>query len=150
MFWGCFSRRGVGPIVFLSGRVTGASHVDILRKHAVPTMRRTFLKGKGRFQEDNARPHTVKVAKEFWEKTGLRKLSWPAQSPDLNPLENLWAEVKRSVQNRKKQPSSLAELDRHVVKAWKNIPTSLIKSLVDSMPRRIEAVIAAKGGPTKY
>ena len=78
----------------------------------------------------------------------LQVLAWPAQSPDLNPLENLWAIVKRDVQ--KKHPTNLVQLEKCVKASWKAIPAETIKNLVDSMPRRIQAVIAAKGGPTKY
>jgi hypothetical protein len=109
-----------------------------------------FPRGRGWFQEDNARPHKAKVAVAFREQNGLRSLPWPAQSPDLNPIENLWAEVKKSLQKQKKQPSNLAELEKRVKKVWNGLPKVLIENLVDSMPDRIQAVIAAKGGPTKY
>lgn len=150
MHWGCFSRQRLGPLVPLKGKVTGASHVETLRKHTIPTFKRMFPRGNGWFQEDNARPHKAKIASTFREKSGLRTLPWPAQSPDLNPIENLWAEVKKNLQNRKRQPSSLSALDRYVQQAWRAISKDLIENLVDSMPNRIQAVIAAEGGPTKY
>ncbi len=150
MFWGCFSRQGLGPIVPLFGTANGATHVTILHKHVMPTMRRTFPNGDGIFQEDNARPHKTKLAKKFHAENDLCILLWPAQSPDLNPIENLWADVKKNIRERKKLPSNMAELDRHVKKAWREIPIHTIENLVDSMPRRIQAVIEANGGPTKY
>ena len=150
IYWGCFSRKGVGPIVLLSESATGNSHVTILRKYVVPAMRRTFSNNDGWFQEDNARPHKSKVAMSFQAENNLRMLTWPAQSPDLNPIENLWAEVKKSIRAYKKPPSNLSVLDRYVKKAWQKIPKCTIENLIDSMPRRIQAVIAAKGGPTKY
>jgi transposase len=116
----------------------------------MPTMRRVFLNGDGLFQEDNARPHKSKVAKKFHTENDLRILSWPAQSPDLNPIENLWADIKKSIRDRKKPPSNIAELDRYVKKAWRDVPIHTIENLVDSMPQRIQAVIEAKGDPTKY
>ena len=65
MHWGCFSRQGLGPLVPLEGSVTGVSHVETLRKYAMPTFKRRFPNGDGWFQEDNARPHTAKVAATF-------------------------------------------------------------------------------------
>jgi len=140
----------MGPIVPLDCSVTGAAYVGTLRRHAVPTFRRTFPRRDGWFQHDNATPHTSKVAKAFLEKSGMQVLDWPAQSPDINPIENLWAIVKQSIRQQKKQPTNLAQLKRRVKAAWKAIPKETITNLVDSMPRRIQAVIAAEGGPTRY
>ena len=104
----------------------------------------------GWFQDDNASPHRSKIAIEFREEKSLRTLSWPAQSPDLNPIENLWDEIKRSLKNEKRKPKNLNELERLVKKTWRSIPQDKIKRLVESMPRRVQAVIDANGGPTKY
>lgn len=150
MHWGCFLRQGLGPIVPLEGSVKGTTHVITLRKHVLPTMKRMFPKGDGWFQEDNARPHKCQIAKQFHAEHELRILSWPPQSPDLSPIENLWALVKRNLRKRKKKPSNLTELDRYVKEEWKKIPKHFIENLVDSMPERIQAVIAAEGGETKY
>ena len=150
MHWGCFSRQRLGPIAPLYESVTGAEHVKTLCKYALPTMRRMFPRGDGWYQEDNASPHTSKVAMAFRAKQKLRVLPWPPQSPDLNPIENLWAELKRRLRKRKKKPSNLTELERQVKSEWKAVPKEFIENLVDSMPERVQAVIAANGGPTKY
>jgi len=150
MHWGCFSWHGKGPIVPLYRSVTGTAYVDTLRKHAVPTIRRLFPRRNGWFQHDNATPHKSNVAKAFLTKSRMRVLDWPAQSPDLNPIENLWAIIKQHIRKQKKPPRNLVELKRCVKAAWRAIPDTTIKNLVDSMPRRIQAVIAAEGGPTKY
>ncbi len=150
MYWGYFSRKGIGPIVPLSGSATGDSHVIILRKYVIPAMKKTFPNNNGWFQEDNARPHKSKVAMAFQIENGICTLSWPAQSPDLNPIENLWSEVKKNIRTYKKPLSNLVKLDQYVKKAWKEIPKHTIKNLVDSMLQRIQAIIAANGGLTKY
>jgi transposase len=150
MFWGCFSHKGLGPLVAMPASVTGEVHAKTLRRHAFPTIRKVFPRGNGIFQEDNARPHTSKIAAAAKEASGMQFLPWPAQSPDLNPIENLWHEVKRAVYNRHKKPKNLTELKRVVKLAWKAIPLKTIQVLVDSMPRRVEACIEAEGGPTKY
>jgi transposase len=109
-----------------------------------------FPLGDAWIQEDNARPHKAKVAATFREENFLSTLPWPAQSPDLNPIENLWAVVKSRLSKQRKKPSNLAQLERRVQKIWKAIPNSLLEKLVDSMPDRVNAVIAVGGGPTKY
>jgi transposase len=150
MFWGCFSYQGLGPLVALHGHVTGESHAKTLRRHAFPTMRKFFPRGDGIFQEDNAPPHTSKIATATRVGSGLQFLPWPAQSPDLNPIENLWHDVKTRLYERKKKPKNLPELERAVKAAWKSIPPERIQALVDSMPRRIQLCIAAQGAPIQY
>ena len=137
MHWGCFSWQGVGPIVPIKGSITGTSYVGILQKHATLTFMCMFPRRNGWFQHDNARPHTAKISLEFLEGSGMRVLDWPAQSPDLNPIENLWAIVKRSIRQREKPPSNVGELEKYVQAAWKAIPLTTIRNLIDSMPQRI-------------
>ena len=96
-------------------------------------MKKTFPNNNGWFQEDNARPHKLKIAMTFQTENDICTLSWPAQSPDLNPIENLWSEVKKKICTYKKLPSNLFEFDRYIKKAWKEIPKHTIKNLVDSI-----------------
>ena len=75
-------------------------------------------------------------------------MDWPAQSPDLNPIENLWSILDKHLSNRKpKIESELFELLRN---KWEQLDMSILRKLVDSMPDRCRAVIANKGFPTKY
>ena len=75
---------------------------------------------------------------------------WPAQSPDLNSIEHLWNGLKRKLGEYDTPPKGEGEHWRRVEKEWNEIPDSVCQNLVASMPRRIEAVIKAKGGYTKY
>ena len=87
MFWGCFSWHGLGPLIPIHGSITGAAYAETLRKHAIPTLQKLIPRKQGILQEDNARPHRAKVAVEVRDAAGIRVLPWPAQSPDLNPIE---------------------------------------------------------------
>ena len=75
-------------------------------------------------------------------------MKWPPKSPDLNPIENLWDAVEAKV--REELATSRNELWRKILVAWNSIDNNIIGTLIYSMPRRIEVVIKAKVGHTKY
>ena len=77
-------------------------------------------------------------------------MKWPAQSADLNPIEHLWHLFKRRLGEYDYPPSSIHQLWERVQVEWENISAAECQSLIESMPRRIEAVLKAKGGYTKY
>ena len=80
----------------------------------------------------------------------MEVLTWPAQSPDLNPIEHLWAHLKRKLQGYETAPKGILEFWERVQVEWEKIESSVCQELVESMPRRVEAVLKAKGGYTKY
>ncbi len=100
------------------------------------------------FQQDLAPAHNAKGTKSWFNDHGVTVLDWPANSPDLNPIENLWGIVKRKM--RDTRPNNADELKATVKETWASIPPQQCHKLITSMPRRIEAVIKAKGAPTKY
>ncbi|GFX25266.1 DDE_3 domain-containing protein [Trichonephila clavipes] len=126
----------------MRGTLTGQRYVDdILRPHVRP-----FLNGLpgAIFQQDNARLHTARVAQDFLRH--FRTLPWPAHSPDLSPVEHVWDQLKRQM------PSSYSvhDLELAVQDLWAHLPQDNIKCLINSMPDRVVACIAAGGGPTRY
>ena len=84
----------------------------------------------------------------------VEELDWPAQSPDLNPIEHLWDELEGRLQARPNHQTSVPDLTNALVAEWKQVPAAMFQHLVDSLRRRVEAVTAAntaaKGGPTLY
>uniref|UniRef100_A0A9J8DET1 Tc1-like transposase DDE domain-containing protein n=1 Tax=Cyprinus carpio carpio TaxID=630221 RepID=A0A9J8DET1_CYPCA len=98
--------------------------------------------------EDLAPAHTAKSTKSWLNDHGVGVFDWPANSPDLNPRENLWSIVKRKMRNQR--PNNAGVLKATVKETWASIPPQQCHKLITSMPRQIEAVIKAKGAPTKY
>ncbi|GFV65382.1 transposable element Tc1 transposase [Trichonephila clavipes] len=96
------------------------------------------------FQQDNARAHTARVAQDFLRH--FQTLPWPARSPDLSPVEHVWDQLKRQM------PSchSVHDLELAVQDLWAHLPQDNIRCLINSMPDRVAACIAAGGGPTRY
>jgi len=80
----------------------------------------------------------------------IDKMNWPANSPDLNPIENIWKLLKDNIQKQKNFPKTVDELKTALSEEWSKFDVSILRKVVDSMPQRIEAALDAKGGPTKY
>ncbi|XP_051522794.1 vesicle transport through interaction with t-SNAREs homolog 1A-like isoform X1 [Myxocyprinus asiaticus] len=99
-------------------------------------------------RQDLAPVHTAKSTKSWLNDHGVGVLDWPANSPDQNSIENLWGIVKRKMRN--KRPTNADELKATFKETWASIPPQQCHKLITSMPRQIEAVIKAKGAPTKY
>lgn len=78
----------------------------------------------------------------------MEVLPWPPQSPDLNPIENIWAHLKKQLRKRPIQPTNHNELYAAIVEEWEAIPRKILTNMVQSMPKRIEKVIKQRGGST--
>lgn len=103
------------------------------------------------FQQDNAKGHAAAFTKSVFASIGIQPIYWPAFSPDLNPIETLWDDMKDYIQ--KHYPDvhrSYKRLRAAVQEAWESITHERIKELIREMPDRCQAVIDAKGMYTKY
>ncbi|KAG1451787.1 hypothetical protein G6F57_016084 [Rhizopus arrhizus] len=100
--------------------------------------------------EDGAPIHSAKIAAEWREAKGINKMSWPAQSPDLNRIENLWSIMKKRVNTLCPNARSPQAMEVALENVWREFTPETINKLIDSMPKRANAVIKARGGPTTY
>ncbi len=100
------------------------------------------------FQQDLAPAHTAKGPKSWFNDHGVTVLDWPANSPDLNPIEYLWGIVKRNM--RDTRLNNADDLKAAIKATWASITPEQCHRLIASMPRCIDAVIHAKGGTTTY
>jgi len=104
------------------------------------------------FHQDNAPCHKAKMLQEWFEEHNIEfeVLNWPPSSPDLNPIEHLWDVLNKQVRSMEAPPHNLQDLKDLLLTSWCQIPQHTFRSLVESMPRWVRAVLAAKGGQTQY
>lgn len=156
MIWACMTWSGPGAMVQIMGRMDTEQYISILDQNLFRSMEATCLLGDMPpvdqliFQQDNDPKHTARATKAFLKSKKITCLDWPAQSPDLNPIEHLWGELKRRLGRYEEHPKGVGELWERINDQWLKIPLSSCQNLIESMPRRIEAVVAAKGGNTRY
>ena len=148
MVWAGISTDQNMPLHVVRGRLNGIAYRDtILAPLVVPFMTQHGLR---LFQQDNARPHVARFSTDFLRQQHVNALQWPSLSPDLNPVEHLWAELGRRVRSRAVQPATLAQLEVAMVQEWQAIPQYIVRRYVYSMGRLCRAVIRAQGGHNRY
>lgn len=145
--WGCMSWYGTGPIVEIKDTLTQYSYLDIL-KNIMEPYADDKLPVLWTFMHDNDPKHTARSVKVWLETAKIKLLEWPPQSPDLNPIENLWNDVDKII--KEKKIKNLIELYEYTQEAWSSISKERCQRLIESMPRRCAEVIKNRGFSTKY
>jgi arsenate reductase-like glutaredoxin family protein len=144
------SSKGTGRLYIVEGTMRQDQYMKVLETRMIPQAFEWFPGNQYTFMHDSAPCHKAKKVTEFLRNKKIQVLDWPGNSPDLNPIENLWELLKREIS--KELVTNKRQLIERLVDVWhrnENIKENCIKC-IESMPQRIEAVIAAKGGVTKY
>ena len=102
------------------------------------------------FMQDNARAHTARVCTEYLEEEAIDVMEWPARSPDLNPIENVWDILFRRIHARLDPPNSIQTLSNALREEWDAIPQPMIQRIITSMGRRCRMCCQARGGHIPY
>lgn len=100
--------------------------------------------------DDNAPAHRARIVDEYLQQETIVRLEWPARSPDLNPIEHCWDMLQAAVRSRPQQPRCLWELEQCLVEEWNALDQRKVMRLIQSMRRRCQAVIVARGSHTRY
>ena len=149
MMWGAFGYHGKSELVTIPLRSNSETYQDVLRSKLIH--QGSKLGGRGWiYQQDNAPIHTSRSTMNFLQTEGVRLLDWPSRSPDLNPMENAWAELSRRVYRHGRQYKSKKELEQAIHDEWNAMPQEYFQNLIGSMKNRIFQLILKQGGYTGY
>ena len=146
--WGGFGNGKVGVLHVVDGIMEQVQYRNILTEAMLPSAEACFGNDAWIFQQDNDPKHTANATKAWFVDNCAPVLEWPSQSPDLNPIENLWSILED--RSKKRKVNTKEELIQELRKEWNSLSEDLLFKLSDSMPRRIQAVLAVKGWMTKY
>lgn len=145
MVWGIFSASGVGELIRCSGSINAKEYQRILDIGLLPSIEKLCTENERQyviFQQDNAPAHTAKTTKAWLKKKGVPVMFWPGQSPDLNPIENIWAYIKAKLAG--KNFNTPDQLWKAVEKEWKTINAEHCQRLSYSLPKRLKLLKLAK------
>jgi transposase len=155
MIWGGISlTMGKTELVFVYGNQDATDHTHTLRDYFNPFFDAVVAMApdiKPRLMQDNASIHTAKESQRWLRSEKIEVLDWPAKSPDLNPIENAWAEMARMIYDHgRKRYDSLDDLKKAIQKAWDALSMEYIESAINSLPKGLEQCIDAKGDKINY
>ena len=135
MIWAAFGFKGKSNLIIINGRLNSSGYCQLLNDYLKPIARR--IGGKNWvFQHDRASIHNSVQTKTWLTNNNIRCLEWPAISPDLNPIENLWGILSRRVYADGRQFRSIKELTNVLIDVWDSITIEELNNLSNSMPKR--------------
>ncbi|GFW53396.1 transposable element Tcb1 transposase [Trichonephila clavipes] len=147
MVWGAIAYHGRSQLLRIVGNLNSTRYInEVLQPQDIP-----FLQGLpgAVFQQDNARTHIAKTVKSYLDSQQVQLLPWPAYSPDISPIEHVWDIVGGRLARDLRPVVSIDEFWLRIQTIWNTLPQADIQNLFNSMPRRVAALIAARGGHTK-
>ena len=149
MVWAAFCVKGKSEIAFINGRLNSEGYQTMLENFLIPMME-NWPENDFVFQQDNAAIHISNSTKQWFAEHYIDIMAWPARSPDLNPIENLWGILVRDVYADCRQFENVRDLKIAIRNAWNRISNQTLANLVGSMQNRMTETLKMRGNITKY
>lgn len=152
-FWGCITAKGVGYLSKIDGNMDTALFLDIMNDEYKQTLDWYGMDiKKTRLLQDSDPKHMAVAARIWYEKNGVEVLDWPTNSPDLNPIENIWSFLKQELNRIYPEPAkSIEELWNRIEVTWdRPVMNEFAKKVIYSMPKRCALILKNKGGKIGY
>ncbi|KAJ8947238.1 hypothetical protein NQ318_012004 [Aromia moschata] len=148
--WGCFSKRGFGCLELFTQNLDAAKLLKIYKKGLLKSAQKMFGAGNNNWilQEDNDPKHRSRLCTSWKRENGIVTLDWPSQSPDANPIENVWSLIKTKLAGNRVY--TLKQINQKIRETWRAMPLEYAEKLVESMPRRCQAILDNGGDWTVY
>lgn len=158
MVWACILKGRKGPLIVLEypggkgGGMNSARYQEQVLEGVLAAFHAEVARELGRvyFQQDGAASHRSKSTQNWFSRSGIPLLYHPASSPDLNPIESVWHELKKTLRALPHPPTTVNLLCEAVKAAWDSLPITDVDKYIDTMPQRVHAILVARGGHTRF
>jgi transposase len=151
MVWGFISHDCKLDLVTIQGNLTGDQYIrDVLQPVVVPHFDNHPLATRPVYMDDNARPHRSRAVTAYLQIEAVTSVPWPAMSLDLNPIEHIWDMLGCRIHAREPPVQNIRQLEAALHREWQQLSQQDIRRLTGGMRCRVEAVIQARGGYTRY
>ena len=147
--WAGISKKGPTQICIFEGTMDATLFINILQQTLLPFIRSKFSGTTHRFMQDNDPKHTSRAARQFYEEAGINWWKTPPESPDMNPIENLWHELKEYIR-REVKPTTKDQLVAGILQFWQRVDTHKCFKYIDHLKKVLPAVIKNEGKATGY
>ena len=152
MIWSRVSWDGPGPLVFVDGTMDGPKYLRLLRRHVLDhCIEKMGENGEPHvFMDDGASCHSCNLVADFCDEKGILRPFWPPNSPDMNPIEWVWGNLKNWLTARRATPKNLDELKVLIQQFWNELTVEYIQKLYSTMPERLAELKRVRGQNTKF
>lgn len=148
--WAGISKQGATEVCIFEGIMDAPLYCEILEKTLLPFLQEKFPPPfVHRFMQDNDPKHTSRAAKSFFESKNINWWPTPPESPDMNPIENLWHELKEHIRGQVK-PKSKDELIEGILQFWDTVDVFKCSRYINHLRKVLPRVLQVRGEPTGY